>query len=134
MTNGIGRGGADQAQIDRHRPAGPGGHDLYGRVAAVTAWLDAVNPGSGHGDALHVMKIGEEFGEVVAAYLGVTGDNPRKGRTHSRADLLAELADVVVAALCAIEHFTGDRTETERVVTATLATVTARIPRGGPVR
>ena len=51
-----------------------------------------------------VSKIGEEFGEVVAAMIGATGQNPRKGVTHDLSDVRKELLDVAVTALGAIEH------------------------------
>jgi hypothetical protein len=53
-------------------------------------------------------KVPEECGEVIAAYIGVTGQNPRKGVTHTRADVCKELLDVAVTALAAYEHMTGD--------------------------
>lgn len=49
-------------------------------------------------------KVAEECGEVVAAYIGVTAQNPRKGQTHEPADVKKELLDVVVTALAAYEH------------------------------
>lgn len=54
-----------------------------------------------------VSKIGEEFGEVVAAMIGATGQNPRKGVTHQTSDVRKELLDVAVTALGAIEHLDG---------------------------
>jgi hypothetical protein len=52
-------------------------------------------------------KITEEAGEVIAAFIGATGQNPRKGTTHSRADVMDELLDVAVTALGAYEHMAG---------------------------
>lgn len=54
-------------------------------------------------------KVSEECGEVIAAYIGVTGQNPRKGITHKPDDVLKELLDVAITALCAYEHMTGNR-------------------------
>lgn len=54
-----------------------------------------------------VSKIAEEHGEAVAALIGFTGQNPRKGFTHSRADVIEELLDVAVTALGAVEHMRG---------------------------
>ncbi len=42
-------------------------------------------------------------GQVAAAWIGLFGQNPRKGVTHTREDVAAELADVVFTALLAIE-------------------------------
>jgi len=54
-----------------------------------------------------ISKIGEEFGEVIQAMIGATGQNPRKGQTHSMPDVRKELLDVAVTALGAIEHIDG---------------------------
>src|SRR2546430_3064601 len=56
-------------------------------------------------------KVSEECGEVIAAYIGVTGQNPRKGVTHKPDDVLKELLDVAITALCAYEHMTGNKAE-----------------------
>ena len=56
---------------------------------------------------LRVMKIAEEAGEAVAAYIGTTGTNPRKGVTATDDDLAGELCDVVLAALIALATITG---------------------------
>lgn len=47
-------------------------------------------------------KLAEECGEVMQAVIGATGDNPRKGHTHTYADVNSELADVILTALCAM--------------------------------
>jgi hypothetical protein len=54
-----------------------------------------------------LMKMVEESGEVVTAILGQLGENPRKGQTHSLADIEYELLDVALAALGA-RAFLGD--------------------------
>lgn len=54
-------------------------------------------------------KITEEAGEVIEAYIGVTGQNPRKGTTHDVEDVVEELLDVAVTALGAIEHLSDHR-------------------------
>ena len=43
-------------------------------------------------------------GEVIQAFIGLTGQNPRKGVTGARDDVVEELLDVAIAALSAIEH------------------------------
>lgn len=55
-----------------------------------------------------ISKVAEEYGEVVAAYIGATGQNPRKGVTHTREDVVKELIDVAIAALGAAEHMRGN--------------------------
>ncbi|MET7806932.1 hypothetical protein [Micromonospora chersina] len=67
------------------------------------AWLDAAN-GTGHAElTVRLLKLTEEAGEAAAAWIGVLGQNPRKGVTHTREDVAAELADVAFTALVAIE-------------------------------
>lgn len=60
-----------------------------------------------------VMKVAEETGEVTEALLGLLGENPRKGRTHSPADLRKELFDVALAALGAAAYLDGNTTNVE---------------------
>ena len=76
-------------------------------LARLSRWIDAPNLGLGP-DVLNwvrVSKVAEECGEAVAAFIGVTGTNPRKGVTHTMDDVIAELLDVALTALCAVEHF-----------------------------
>lgn len=54
------------------------------------------------------IKVVEEMGEVVGALIGLTGANPRKGVTHSRDDLVAELHDVAVSVEGTVEHVLGN--------------------------
>lgn len=86
--------------------------NLFEDIRDITAWLDTSNPASPHEDAMRVMKLMEESGEAAAAYVGLTGQNPRKGKTHTMDDLLSELADVAITALCAMQHFTQDEVVT----------------------
>jgi hypothetical protein len=99
--------------------------DMFDDISRINAWLDRNEPGP-HEDSMRVMKIGEEFGEAVAAYIGMTGQNPRKGITHTEYDLLSELADVAITALCAIQHFTGHKDVTERMLTEKIAMIMSR--------
>lgn len=52
-------------------------------------------------------KLTEEAGEVITAYIGATGQNPRKGITNTMEKVLEELLDVAVTALGAYEHIDG---------------------------
>lgn len=97
-------------------------------LAALSRWVDEANS---HRDAEaaawgRFSKIGEEFGEVIAAFIGVTGQNPRKGATHSLADVTEELLDVAVAALGAVEHVTGNTGESMRLLDSKVARVLLR--------
>ena len=110
--------------------AGPADtRDLFSVVADITAWLDASNPAGAHEDAMRVLKLTEEAGEAAAAYIGMVGQNPRKGVTHTLDDLLGELADVALTALCAIQHFTQSETATRALLDFRAAHVASRAAR-----
>ncbi|MEU1115096.1 MULTISPECIES: MazG-like family protein [unclassified Streptomyces] len=79
---------------------------LWPVVARITAALDKANGRDEHEMAMRLLKVGEEAGEVAAAYIGTTGQNPRKGTTHSRGDVAQELADVIIAAAVALNTLT----------------------------
>jgi NTP pyrophosphatase (non-canonical NTP hydrolase) len=57
---------------------------------------------------LQILKITEEAGEVAEALIGVTGQNPRKGYSHSWQDVENELCDVVITALVALTRVNPD--------------------------
>lgn len=80
--------------------------DPWPEITALVAWLDKSNGTSDHETAMRLMKLSEETGEVMQAYIGMTGQNPRKGVTHSRADVADELCDVIVAAMVALYGYT----------------------------
>lgn len=93
-------------------------------VTAARIWLDGHGGSSDEQITMRIMKLMEETGEAAAAWIGVRGQNPRKGVTHERADVAAELADVVFTALVAIESLGFDAEET---LTACAAKVSARL-------
>lgn len=101
--------------------------DLYRSIGAVTDWLDTSNLNTPHEDSMRVLKLVEEAGEAAAAYIGMVGQNPRKGVTHTREQFLDELADVAITALCAIQHFTGNEAETSMTVSRKLVAMLDRI-------
>lgn len=75
----------------------------------LSQWIDK---GNAHRDPEAITwgrlaKIAEEGGEVIEAYIGATGQNPRKGITKSLEAVLEELLDVAVTALGAYEHIDG---------------------------
>jgi NTP pyrophosphatase (non-canonical NTP hydrolase) len=81
---------------------------IFGDLAVIGDWLDksaAVDPRVD--EVCRVLKLAEECGEAAEAYIGMTGQNPRKGVTRTVDDLTGELADVAVTAMTAIYHFTG---------------------------
>lgn len=85
--------------------------DTAGKIVAISNWIDDSYP-SDLGGEVHlrrrINKITEENGEVHEALGGMVGENPRKGVTHTRADVEYELLDVAVAALGALAHMTGE--------------------------
>lgn len=96
-------------------------------IERITNWLDEQNAGLAGDDEMRIMKLSEEVGEVVRAYIGVTGQNPRKGKTHTVQDLYDELADVAITALCALQHFTQDKDVTADVFFQKLASIKKRV-------
>lgn len=83
---------------------------VWDAVHALAAWL-------GHGPrdhateaalALLCLKPAEEAGEVAGAVIGVMGQNPRKGTTHTWDDVAAELCDTALAALVALTALVPD--------------------------
>jgi hypothetical protein len=100
---------------------------VWRHVATLVAWLDAANPRTDHEIACRVMKLAEETGEAVAAYLGMTGQNPRKGTCATRDDLAAELCDVIITAMVALATITGNAADAETVLQAHLSARFARL-------
>jgi hypothetical protein len=73
-----------------------------------------------------LLKLSEEVGEVAEAYIGMRGLNPRKGVSHTEADLLGELADVIITAAVAITRVTGSPDAARAAFEAHLASVITR--------
>jgi hypothetical protein len=97
---------------------------VFAAVDAAANWLDEHN-GAGPADlGMRLLKVAEELGKAVSAWIGATGQNPRKGRTHTTGDVAHELADVAFTALVAIASI-GHDPATQ--LHATAATVQARI-------
>jgi hypothetical protein len=76
------------------------------RLVVISQWIDK---GNAHRDPEartwgRLAKIAEEGGEVIAEYIGVTGQNPRKGVNSDIHKVAEELLDVAVTALGAYEH------------------------------
>ncbi|MGW0871692.1 MazG-like family protein [Streptomyces sp. NPDC002740] len=88
-------------------PAAP--TDLWATVDALWTWLDAdAAHGGREGLLLRVLKLSEEVGEVAQAVIGATGQNPRKGVTHTWEDVQGELCDVAITALVALRTLTPE--------------------------
>ncbi|MFJ5267206.1 MazG-like family protein [Streptomyces sp. NPDC088358] len=108
--------------------------DVWDSIDRLHDWLDAdrSREGRAHDDRAHddqdelllrILKLSEEVGEVARAVIGATGQNPRKGTTHTWDDVRAELCDVVITGLVALRSLAPDARE---VFTAHLAAVTDR--------
>jgi NTP pyrophosphatase (non-canonical NTP hydrolase) len=78
-------------------------HQEFNAVTNFRRWLDSHNGAERTELSTRIMKVAEEFGETVQAWIGATGQNPRKGVTHTYNDVVNELGDVVFTALVAIE-------------------------------
>lgn len=86
--------------------------DLWTTVDALWKWLEADQPvGGREGLLLRMLKLSEEVGEVAEAVIGATGQNPRKGVTHTWDDVEAELCDVVITAMVALRTLTPEARE-----------------------
>lgn len=83
---------------------------MWEQVQKLRGWLDEEVPPAEAGDIrlLRILKISEEMGEVAEAYHGATGANPRKGVSHTWADVNKELADVIVTAMVALATTADD--------------------------
>lgn len=57
---------------------------------------------------LQLLKIHEEAGEVAQAVIGATGQNPRKGHTHTWQDVESEVCDVIITAMVALTRLNPD--------------------------
>jgi NTP pyrophosphatase (non-canonical NTP hydrolase) len=78
-------------------------------VDRLVEWIDESSQLSPETERLlRLMKLSEEVGEVAQAVIGVTGQNPRKGVTHTWDDVQAELCDVILTAMVALATFNPD--------------------------
>ena len=76
--------------------------DQWTTIRNLTTWLDTSNGRSDTEIGLRILKLTEEVGEVAQAWIGVQGQNPRKGVTHTHPDVQDELCDVIVTAAVAL--------------------------------
>ncbi|MGW2960134.1 MazG-like family protein [Streptomyces sp. NPDC001220] len=86
--------------------------DLWPTVDGLWARLEATRVHAGpEGVLLRILKLSEEVGEVAEAVIGATGQNPRKGVTHTWDDVQSELCDVAITALVALRTLTPQAQE-----------------------
>ncbi|WP_149182062.1 MazG-like family protein [Streptomyces sp. TRM49041] len=78
-------------------------------VEDLHVWLDRhADRTTERATLLQILKLSEEVGEVAEAVIGVYGQNPRKGTTHTWEDVQAELCDVIITAMVALRTLTPD--------------------------
>ncbi|GGY81334.1 hypothetical protein CP967_08515 [Streptomyces nitrosporeus] len=82
--------------------------DHWTTIRGLVAWLDQQNGRSQQEITLRLLKLTEEAGEVAQAWIGTTGQNPRKGITHTTTDVADELVDVIVTASVALASLVTD--------------------------
>ncbi|MFE9777728.1 MazG-like family protein [Streptomyces sp. NPDC005775] len=98
--------------------------DQWATIHQLVDWIDSANGRTPHEVAMRILKVTEEAGEAASAYIGMTGQNPRKGVTHSREEVADELCDVILAAAVALVSVTDGTAEA--ALTGKLAKVAAR--------
>ncbi|MFD8375885.1 MazG-like family protein [Streptomyces sp. NPDC059688] len=82
---------------------------LWPTIDALWSHLEATRVHAGEeGVLLRILKLSEEVGEVAEAVIGATGQNPRKGTTHTWDDVRSELCDVAITALVALRTLTPE--------------------------
>jgi hypothetical protein len=93
---------------------------LAAQLAAISRWVDEHPPNKARDAEAQLWgrcaKVTEEAGEVIAALIAMTGQNPRKGTHGCVADVLDELLDVAATALAAVEHIDGNRGESVQML------------------
>ena len=82
--------------------------DIWAEAKRWRSFLDTRNGTSDLELTLRILKLTEEAGEAAQAWIGMLGQNPRKGVTHTREQVAGELADVVFTALVALESIGVD--------------------------
>ncbi|GGL03640.1 hypothetical protein Sme01_65120 [Sphaerisporangium melleum] len=98
--------------------------DIWQDVDRLVAWLDGAAVLAPDTELLiRLMKITEEAGEVAQAVVGVLGQNPRKGVTHTWDDVDAELCDVILTAMVALRSRNPDAA---RILRTHVTAVTTR--------
>lgn len=77
-------------------------------------------------DWARIAKIQEELGEAIQAFIGMTGQNPRKGFTHTEKEVLDELADTLITTILAMQHMTKDTALVRTIIKVKLAKIERR--------
>ncbi|MFG2029502.1 MazG-like family protein [Streptomyces sp. NPDC048825] len=87
--------------------------EMWETVGRLQEWLVRAQPSRPPQEALllRMLKLSEEVGEVAEAVIGATGQNPRKGTSHTWDDVQSELCDVIITAAVALRTLTPDARE-----------------------
>ncbi|MFE6099000.1 MazG-like family protein [Streptomyces laurentii] len=107
VTDATGVTGTPEAPPTPDTPTIPDALDPWDTVTRLHAWLTAHQTlPPGQEVLLRVLKLAEEVGETAQAVIGATGQNPRKGHSHTWQDVEAELSDVIITAMVALRTLT----------------------------
>ncbi|MEU4272810.1 MazG-like family protein [Streptomyces sp. NPDC026092] len=86
--------------------------DPWRTIARLASWISDHHTLPPEQDVLmRVLKLSEEVGEVAEAVIGATGQNPRKGTSHTWQDVESELCDVIITAMVALRTLNPDAPE-----------------------
>ncbi|MFF8274989.1 MazG-like family protein [Streptomyces lateritius] len=86
--------------------------DTWDTIDRLSSWIAAHHTLPHQQDVLlRVLKLSEEVGEVAEAVIGATGQNPRKGASHTWQDVESELCDVIITAMVALRTLTPEAAE-----------------------
>ncbi|MEU2060565.1 GNAT family N-acetyltransferase [Streptomyces sp. NPDC013455] len=77
---------------------------------------------------LQVLKLAEEVGEAAQAVIGARGTNPRKGHSHTWADVQDEVADAVITGMVTLARLRPDAREHFTAVLARKAATFLSLP------
>lgn len=85
--------------------------DMETCLVAMSRWIDQSPKNAARDPEAQtwgrLAKVCEEAGEVIEKFIGYTEQNPRKGLTADKFDVMEELLDVALTALAAYEHMSN---------------------------
>ncbi|RXS80960.1 hypothetical protein EST92_16840 [Streptomyces sp. TM32] len=85
------------------------GTAVWEAIDGIVHWLDRESTLPPEQERLlRLLKLTEEAGEVAQAVIGATGQNPRKGHSHTWDEVHGELCDVILTAMVALRTLTPD--------------------------
>lgn len=84
---------------------------MYNEIKEIASFLNIQNGNDVGEMTAQMLKLSEEVGEASSAWIGYIGQNPRKGVTHNKTDVVNELIDVAITALVGIARLGEDPNE-----------------------